>query len=234
MTFLSGLATLLAILLMVFGVNLTETGNAPASQTQDAAPHLTDALPSQSPAAGTQGETPAGTASAPDQLAASESWLSQADALRDAQTLVTSMFNAASGERAYTPPAFVSDTDGTRLAVRWVDYLRARTALSPDTKLAAFKRPGVVPVLKGIYADGERLMSVSECLVSMQTASAADYESSIVLKLIYERDSQGRPVVVNIDISGDSDFDALKSAAGENADAAKIDGAVDAAIAGLG
>lgn len=236
MTFLSGLAALLAILLMVFGVNLNGLDGSPMPTSQPTA----SIAPEASMAVGETTPVPQATseASAPTGAAVvTDSWLDEDAARADAQSLLTALYGGMMGE-SYTAPAFVADTAGTRLAARWVDYMRARMALSDDVKLVSFNRPGVVPTLSGMQAvvgqANEQLRVTTSCQLSLNTAAGSEYSKQLTLALTYEHAADGTQSVVAIEIQGDADYDALVQATSGCTTAAEIDAAVDAAIADLG
>lgn len=234
MTFLSGLAALIAILLMVFGVNLTELAEGPRPTAQvEATGAPTAGAPEDTPAPEAPSDAPAPTQT----LTVSASWLDEDAARADAQSLLTALYGGMMGE-SYTAPAFVVYNADTRLAARWVDYMRARMALDESVRLASFNRPGIVPELVGMQAvedqAAERLRVITSCQVSLNTASGEEYARQLTLLLTYELGADGSQRVVAIDMEGDSDYDALRQAASGCTTVEAIDAAVDAAIAALG
>lgn len=236
MTFLSGLAALLAILLMVFGVNLSGLDGAPTPTSQPTA----SIGPESSMMAGETTPVPQATYEVPAPTGAAvvtDSWLDEDAARADAQSLLTALYGGMMGE-SYTAPAFVVDNMDTHLAARWVDYMRARMALSDEVRLVSFNRPGVVPTLSGMQAvtgqASEQLRVTTVCQLSLNTAAGSEYSKQLTLALTYEHAADGTQSVVAIDIEGDADYDALRQAASGCTTIAEMDAAVDAAIAALG
>ncbi len=233
MTLLSWLAALLAMLLMAFGVNLSELsgdvqGGTPAVATQ--APQVAPSDAAQAPGATEQALAPT------DAAQGAVDWLDQDAVLADAQSLVTALYGGMMGE-SYTAPAFVADTAGTRLAARWVDYMRVRMARSEETQLKSFNRPGVVPTLNSIQAvagaEPERVRAEVACKLSLNTVTGGEYTKNLTLRMTYERTSDGTEKVVEIDIDGDAAYDTLGIVTSGHTTIDEIDAAVDSAIASL-
>ena len=243
MSFLSDIATALAIILVSCGVNLTEISGgevsvpaaiateAPAateSATSDptAEPEADPAQPAVSPEA---------TASADVQSAQSAvaaSFVTEAEVESDVQTLATQIYAGIISGVKYQAPAIVEDNADTHLSTRWVDYMAASTARDDSTKPIAFSRPGVVPAFRSMYADGAYIVAVSDCTVTLKNASGETQETRLTFTLKYANNVSGRSIV-SIDINGDADYDTLKSALPAGADVSAIDASVDSAISVL-
>ena len=243
MSFLSDIATALAIILVSCGVNLTEISGgevsvpaaiateAPAT-TESATPKPTaesETDPAQ-PAASPEVTAPADVQSAQSAVAAS--FVTEAEVESDVQTLATQMYAGIISGAKYRAPAIVEDNADTRLSTRWVDYMAASTARDDSTKLTAFSRPGVVPAFRSMYADGAYIVAVSDCTVTLKNASGETQETRLTFTLKYANNVSGRKIV-SIDINGDADYDTLKSALDAGADVSAIDASVDSAISAL-
>ena len=243
MSFLSDIATALAIILVSCGVNLTEISGgevsvpaaiateAPAT-TESATPEPTaesETDPAQ-PAASPETTAPADVQSAQSAVAAS--FVTEAEVESDVQTLATQMYAGIISGVKYQAPAVVEDNADTHLSTRWVDYMAASTARDDSTKLTAFSRPGVVPAFRSMYADGEYIVAVSDCTVTLKNASSETQETRLTFTLKYANNVSGRKIV-SIDINGDADYDTLKSALDAGADVSAIDASVASAISAL-
>ena len=243
MSFLSDIATALAIILVSCGVNLTEISGgevsvptaiateAPAT-TESATPEPTaesETDPAQ-PAALPEATAPADVQSAQSAVAAS--FVTEAEVESDVQTLATQMYAGIISGVKYQAPAIVEDNADTHLSTRWVDYMAASTARDDSTKLTAFSRPGVVPAFRSMYADGAYIVAVSDCTVTLKNASSETQETRLTFTLKYANNVSGRKIV-SIDINGDADYDTLKSALDAGADVSAIDASVDSAISAL-
>ncbi|MCI5552007.1 MAG: hypothetical protein MR418_12350 [Clostridiales bacterium] len=243
MSFLSDIATALAIILVSCGVNLTEISGgevsvpaviateAPAT-TESATPEPTaesETDPAQ-PAASPEATAPADVQSAQSAVAAS--FVTEAEVESDVQTLATQMYAGIISGVKYQAPAIVEDNADTHLSTRWVDYMAASTARDDSTKLTAFSRPGVVPAFRSMYADGAYIVAVSDCTVTLKNASSETQETRFTFTLKYANNVSGRKIV-SIDINGDADYDTLKSALDAGADVSAIDASVDSAISAL-
>ncbi len=243
MSFLSDIATALAIILVSCGVNLTEISGgevsvpaaiateAPAT-TESATPEPTaesETDPAQ-PAASPEAATSADLQSA--QSAVTASFVTEVEVESDVQTLATQMYAGIISGVKYQAPAIVEDNADTHLSTRWVDYMAASTARDDSTKLTAFSRPGVVPAFRSMYADGAYIVAVSDCTVTLKNASNETQETRLTFTLKYTNNVSGRKIV-SIDINGDADYDTLKSALDAGADVSAIDASVDSAISAL-
>lgn len=243
MSFLSDIATALAIILVSCGVNLTEISGgevsvpaaiateAPAT-TESATPEPTaesETDPAQ-PAASPKATAPTDVQSAQSAVAAS--FVTEAEVESDVQTLATQMYAGIISGVKYQAPAVVEDNADTHLSTRWVDYMAASTARDDSTKLTAFSRPGVVPAFRSMYADGAYIVAVSDCTVTLKNASSETQETRLTFTLKYANNVSGRKIV-SIDINGDADYDTLKSALDAGADVSAIDASVDSAISAL-
>ena len=243
MSFLSDIATALAIILVSCGVHLTEISGgevsvpaaiateAPAT-TESATPEPTaesETDPAQ-PAASPEATAPADVQSAQSAVAAS--FVTEAEVESDVQTLATQMYAGIISGVKYQAPAIVEDNADTHLSTRWVDYMAASTARDDSTKLTAFSRPGVVPAFRSMYADGAYIVAVSDCTVTLKNASSETQETRLTFTLKYANNVSGRKIV-SIDINGDADYDTLKSALDAGADVSAIDASVDSAISAL-
>ena len=243
MSFLSDIATALAIILVSCGVNLTEISGgevsvpaviateAPATP-ESATPEPTaesETDPAQ-PAASPEATAPADVQSAQSAVAAS--FVTEAEVESDVQTLATQMYAGIISGVKYQAPAIVEDNADTHLSTRWVDYMAASTARDDSTKLTAFSRPGVVPAFRSMYADGAYIVAVSDCTVTLKNASSETQETRLTFTLKYANNVSGRKIV-SIDINGDADYDTLKSALDAGADVSAIDASVDSAISAL-
>lgn len=243
MSFLSDIATALAIILVSCGVNLTEISGgevsvpaaiateAPAT-TESATPEPTaesESNPAQ-PAASPEAAASADVQSAQSDVTAS--FVTEAEVESDVQTLATQMYAGIISGVKYQAPAIVEDNADTHLSTRWVDYMAASTARDDSTKLTAFSRPGVVPAFRSMYADGAYIVAVSDCTVTLKNASSETQENRLTFTLKYANNVSGRSIV-SIDINGDADYDTLKSALDAGADVSAIDASVDSAISAL-
>lgn len=240
MSFLSDIATALAIILVSCGVNLTEISGgevsvpaaiateAPAT-TESVTPEPTvesESNPAQ-PAASPEAAASADVQSA--QSAVTASFVTEAEVESDVQTLATQMYAGIISGVKYQAPAIVEDNADTHLSTRWVDYMAASTARDDSTKLTAFSRPGIVPAFRSMYADGAYIVAVSDCTVTLKNASSETQETRLTFTLKYANNVSGRKIV-SIDINGDADYDTLKSALDAGADVSAIDASVDSAI----
>lgn len=243
MSFLSDIATALAIILVSCGVNLTEISggevSVPAAIATEA-PATTESATSEPTA---ESETdPAQPAASPEvaasadvqsaQSAVTASFVTEAEVESDVQTLATQMYAGIISGVKYQAPAIVEDNADTHLSTRWVDYMAASTARDDSTKLTAFSRPGVVPAFRSMYADGAYIVAVSDCTVTLKNASSETQENRLTFTLKYANNVSGRKIV-SIDINGDADYDTLKSALDAGADVSAIDASVDSAISAL-
>ena len=243
MSFLSDIATALAIILVSCGVNLTEISGgevsvpaaiateAPAT-TESATPEPTaesESNPAQ-PAASPEAAASADVQSAQSDVTAS--FVTETEVESDVQTLATQMYAGIISGAKYQAPAIVEDNADTHLSTRWVDYMAASTARDDSTKLTAFSRPGVVPAFRSMYADGAYIVAVSDCTVTLKNASSETQETRLTFTLKYANNVSGRKIV-SIDINGDADYDTLKSALDAGADVSAIDASVDSAISAL-
>ena len=160
MTFLSGLAALLAILLMVFGVNLSGLDGAPTPTSQPTA----SIGPESSMMAGETTPVPQATYEAPAPTGAAvvtDSWLDEDAARADAQSLLTALYGGMMGE-SYTAPAFVVDNMDTHLAARW-GRLYARAHGAERRGAAGFVQPAGRGADAQRYAGGLRARRPSSC-----------------------------------------------------------------------
>ena len=243
MSFLSDIATALAIILVSCGVNLTEISggevSVPAAIATEA-PATTESATTEPTA---ESETdPAQPAASPEaaasadvqssQSAVTASFVTEAEVESDVQTLATQMYAGIISGVKYQAPAIVEDNADTHLSTRWVDYMAASTARDDSTKLTAFSRPGVVPAFRSMYADGAYIVAVSDCTVTLKNASSETQETRLTFTLKYANNVSGRKIV-SIDINGDADYDTLKSALDAGADVSAIDASVDSAISAL-
>lgn len=239
MTFMSFLAIALTLMLMFFGINLSSlTGqSAQPNNAPTAAPTATEAAteastPEVTEIPATEAPTEAATQAPTMQPAATMAntiIVSEDQAISDTQTLATAMFTSVLNQGTYHAPLFIEDTAATHLAARWVDYKTAKLGGS----LAAFKRPGIEPVRKSMYSEGDMLVYEIDCTVSMVDNGGADFVEPLTYTLKYGQNENGDPVVRALDISGDEDYDALKAGLPADADIAAIDSYVDAQIAAL-
>ena len=243
MSFLSDIATALAIILVSCGVNLTEISRGEVSVPAAIATEAPATTESATPEPTAESETdptqpaasPEATASADVQSAQSAvtaSFVTEAEVESDVQTLATQMYAGIISGVKYQAPAIVEDNADTHLSTRWVDYMAASTARDDSTKLTAFSRPGVVPAFRSMYADGAYIVAVSDCTVTLKNASSETQETRLTFTLKYANNVSGRKIV-SIDINGDADYDTLKSALDAGADISAIDASVDSAISAL-
>ena len=242
MSFLSVLATIVAVLLMAFGVNLTALVGgepapvatvAPAAATDAPQPDASVSPDPSATAEATAEPTPEPSAQPTSGAEVVDGFISRDDAEADVQTLATGMYAGIMSGAAYARPEILADTDATHLALRWVDYETARYAVAGDDKLTAFARPGVVPQTRAMFMEGELIVAQVDCALSLKTASGGDVNTRLTFVLKYEQ-SGDSGVIVALEIVGDDDYDALRAQLADGADSAAIDAAVDAAIAALG
>lgn len=243
MSFLSDIATALAIILVSCGVNLTEISGGEVSVPAAIATEAPTTTGSATPEPTAESETdPAQPAASPEaaasadvqsaQSAVTASFVTEAEVESDVQTLATQMYAGIISGVKYQAPAIVEDNADTHLSTRWVDYMAASTARDDSTKLTAFSRPGVVPAFRSMYADGAYIVAVSDCTVTLKNASGETQENRLTFTLKYANNVSGRKIV-SIDINGDADYDTLKSALDAGADVSAIDASVDSAISAL-
>lgn len=243
MSFLSDIATALAIILVSCGVNLTEISGGEVSVPAAIATEAPATTESATPEPTAESETdPAQPAASPEaaasadvqsaQSAVTASFVTEAEVESDVQTLATQMYVGIISGVKYQAPAIVEDNADTHLSTRWVDYMAASTARDDSTKLTAFSRPGVVPAFRSMYADGAYIVAVSDCTVTLKNASSETQETRLTFTLKYANNVSGRSIV-SIDINGDADYDTLKSALDAGADVSAIDASVDSAISAL-
>lgn len=243
MSFLSDIATALAIILVSCGVNLTEISGGEVSVPAAIATEAPATTESATPEPTAESETdPAQPAASPEatasadvqsaQSAVTASFVTEAEVESDVQTLATQMYAGIISGVKYQAPAIVEDNAATHLSTRWVDYMAASTARDDSTKLTAFSRPGVVPAFRSMYADGAYIVAVSDCTVTLKNASSETQENRLTFTLKYANNLSGRKIV-SIDINGDADYDTLKSALDAGADISVIDASVDSAISAL-
>ena len=237
MSFLSDIATALAIILVSCGVNLTEISGGEVSVPAVIATEAPATTESATPEPTAESETdPAQPAASADvqsaQSAVAASFVTETEVESDVQTLATQMYAGIISGVKYQAPAIVEDNADTHLSTRWVDYMAASTARDDSTKLTAFSRPGVVPAFRSMYADGAYVVAVSDCTVTLKNASSETQETRLTFTLKYANNVSGRKVV-SIDINGDADYDTLKSALDAGADVSAIDASVDSAISAL-
>lgn len=243
MSFLSDIATALAIILVSCGVNLTEISGGEVSVPAAIATEAPATTESATPEPTAESETdPAQPAASPEaaasadvqsaQSAVTASFVTEAEVESDVQTLATQMYAGIISGVKYQAPAIVEDNAYTHLSTRWVDYMAASTARDDSTKLTAFSRPGVVPAFRSMYADGAYIVAVSDCTVTLKNASSETQETRLTFTLKYANNVSGRKIV-SIDINGDADYDTLKSALDAGADVSAIDASVDSAISAL-
>ena len=243
MSFLSDIATALAIILVSCGVNLTEISGGEVSVPAAIATEAPATTGSATPEPTAESETdPAQPAASPEatasadvqsaQSAVTASFVTEAEVESDVQTLATQMYAGIISGVKYQAPAIVEDNADTHLSTRWVDYMAASTARDDSTKLTAFSRPGVVPAFRSMYADGAYIVAVSDCTVTLKNASSETQETRLTFTLKYANNVSGRKIV-SIDINGDADYDTLKSALDAGADVSAIDASVDSAISAL-
>lgn len=243
MSFLSDIATALAIILVSCGVNLTEISGGEVSVPAAIATEAPATTESATPEPTAESETdPAQPAASPEaaasadvqsaQSAVTASFVTEAEVESDVQMLATQMYAGIISGVKYQAPAIVEDNADTHLSTRWVDYMAASTARDDSTKLTAFSRPGVVPAFRSMYADGAYIVAVSDCTVTLKNASSETQESRLTFTLKYANNVSGRKIV-SIDINGDADYDTLKSALDAGADISVIDASVDSAISAL-
>lgn len=243
MSFLSDIATALAIILVSCGVNLTEISGGEVSVPAAIATEAPVTTESATPEPTAESETdPAQPAASPEatasadvqsaQSAVTASFVTEAEVESDVQTLATQMYAGIISGVKYQAPAIVEDNADTHLSTRWVDYMAASTARDDSTKLTAFSRPGVVPAFRSMYADGAYIVAVSDCTVTLKNASGETQENRLTFTLKYANNVSGRSIV-SIDINGDADYDTLKSALDAGADVSAIDASVDSAISAL-
>lgn len=243
MSFLSDIATALAIILVSCGVNLTEISGGEVSVPAAIATEAPATTGSATPEPTAESETdPAQPAASPEaaasadvqsaQSAVTASFVTEAEVESDVQTLATQMYAGIISGVKYQAPAIVEDNADTHLSTRWVDYMAASTARDDSTKLTAFSRPGVVPAFRSMYADGAYIVAVSDCTVTLKNASSETQETKLTFTLKYANNVSGRKIV-SIDINGDADYDTLKSALDAGADVSAIDASVDSAISAL-
>lgn len=243
MSFLSDIATALAIILVSCGVNLTEISGGEVSVPAAIATEAPATTGSATPEPTVESETdPAQPAASPEaaasadvqsaQSAVTASFVTEAEVESDVQTLATQMYAGIISGVKYQAPAIVEDNADTHLSTRWVDYMAASTARDDSTKLTAFSRPGVVPAFRSMYADGAYIVAVSDCTVTLKNVSSETQETRLTFTLKYANNVSGRKIV-SIDINGDADYDTLKSALDAGADVSAIDASVDSAISAL-
>lgn len=243
MSFLSDIATALAIILVSCGVNLTEISGGEVSVPAAIATEAPATTGSATPEPTVESETdPAQPAASPEaaasadvqsaQSAVTASFVTEAEVESDVQTLATQMYAGIISGVKYQAPAIVEDNADTHLSTRWVDYMAASTARDDSTKLTAFSRPGVVPAFRSMYADGAYIVAVSDCTVTLKNASGETQETRLTFTLKYANNVSERSIV-SIDINGDADYDTLKSALDAGADISAIDASVDSAISAL-
>ena len=243
MSFLSDIATALAIILVSCGVNLTEISGGEVSVPAAIATEAPATTESATPEPTAESETdPAQPAASPEaaasadvqsaQSAVTASFVTEAEVESDVQTLATQMYAGIISGVKYQAPAIVEDNADTHLSTRWVDYMAASTARDDSTKLTAFSRPGVVPAFRSMYADGAYIVAVSDCTVTLKNASSETQETRLTFTLKYANNVSGRKIV-SIDINGDADYDTFKSALDAGADISVIDASVDSAISAL-
>ena len=243
MSFLSDIATALAIILVSCGVNLTEISGGEVSVPAAIATEAPATTESATPEPTAESETdPAQPAASPEaaasadvqsaQSAVTASFVTEAEVESDVQTLATQMYAGIISGVKYQAPAIVEDNADTHLSTRWVDYMAASTVRNDSTKLTAFSRPGVVPAFRSMYADGAYIVAVSDCTVTLKNASSETQETRLTFTLKYANNVSGRKIV-SIDINGDADYDTLKSALDAGADVSAIDASVDSAISAL-
>lgn len=243
MSFLSDIATALAIILVSCGVNLTEISGGEVSVPAAIATEAPATTESATPEPTAESETdPAQPAASPEaaasadvqsaQSAVTASFVTEAEVESDVQTLATQMYAGIISGVKYQAPAIVEDNADTHLSTRWVDYMAASTARDDSTKLTAFSRPGVVPAFRSMYADGAYIVAVSDCTVTLKNASGETQETRLTFTLKCANNVSGRKIV-SIDINGDADYDTLKSALDAGADVSAIDASVDSAISAL-
>lgn len=243
MSFLSDIATALAIILVSCGVNLTEISGGEVSVPAAIATEAPATTESSTPEPTAESKTdPAQPAASPEatasadvqsaQSAVTASFVTEAEVESDVQTLATQMYAGIISGVKYQAPAIVEDNADTHLSTRWVDYMAASTARDDSTKLTAFSRPGVVPAFRSMYADGAYIVAVSDCTVTLKNASSETQETRLTFTLKYANNVSGRSIV-SIDINGDADYDTLKSALDAGADVSAIDASVDSAISAL-
>lgn len=243
MSFLSDIATALAIILVSCGVNLTEISGGEVSVPAAIATEVPATIESATPEPTAESETdPAQPAASPKAVASADvqsaqsavtaSFVTEAEVESDVQTLATQMYAGIISGVKYQAPAIVEDNADTHLSTRWVDYMAASTARDDSTKLTAFSRPGVVPAFRSMYADGAYIVAVSDCTVTLKNASSETQENRLTFTLKYANNVSGRKIV-SIDINGDADYDTLKSAQDAGADISAIDASVDSAISAL-
>ena len=243
MSFLSDIATALAIILVSCGVNLTEISGGEVSVPAAIATEVPATTESATPEPTAESETdPTQPAASPEvaasadvqsaQSAVTASFVTEAEVESDVQTLATQMYAGIISGVKYQAPAIVEDNADTHLSTRWVDYMAASTARDDSTKLTAFSRPGVVPAFRSMYADGAYIVAVSDCTVTLKNASSETQENRLTFTLKYANNVSGRSIV-SIDINGDADYDTLKSALDAGADVSAIDASVDSAISAL-
>ena len=243
MSFLSDIATALAIILVSCGVNLTEISGGEVSVPAAIATEAPATTGSATPEPTAESETdPAQPAASPEatasadvqsaQSAVTASFVTEAEVESDVQTLATQMYAGIISGVKYQAPAIVEDNADTHISTRWVDYMAASTARDDSTKLTAFSRPGVVPAFRSMYADGAYIVAVSDCTVTLKNASSETQETRLTFTLKYANNVSGRKIV-SIDINGDADYDTLKSALDAGADVSAIDASVDSAISAL-
>ena len=243
MSFLSDIATALAIILVSCGVNLTEISGGEVSVPAAIATEAPATTESATPEPTAESETdPAQPAASPEatasadvqsaQSAVTASFVTEAEVESDVQTLATQMYAGIISGVKYQAPAIVEDNADTHLSTRWVDYMAASTARDDSTKLTAFSRPGVVPAFRSIYADGAYIVAVSDCTVTLKNASGETQETRLTFTL-KDANNVSERKRVSIDINGDADYDTLKSALDAGADVSAIDASVDSAISAL-
>ena len=243
MSFLSDIATALAIILVSCGVNLTEISGGEVSVPAAIATEAPATTESSTPEPTAESETdPAQPAASPEaaasadvqsaQSAVTASFVTEAEVESDVQTLATQMYAGIISGVKYQALAIVEDNADTHLSTRWVDYMAASTAHDDSTKLTAFSRPGVVPAFRSMYADGAYIVAVSDCTVTLKNVSSETQETRLTFTLKYANNVSGRSIV-SIDINGDADYDTLKSALDAGADVSAIDASVDSAISAL-
>lgn len=238
MTFISDIATTLAIILVACGVNLTDMTNGnvsvPAAIATEA-PATTESATAEP--TGEPSADPAQPETSPDALAAQDvaiaDFVTENDVVGDVQSLATQMYAGIISGVKYQAPTVVEDNADTHLSTRWVDYVAAKTARDDSTKLIAFLRPGVVPEFKSMYADGEYIVAQADCTITLKTASGANQEAKLGFMLKYADSAAGRSIVA-LSISGDADYDTLKAMLPSDADMSAMDASVDAAISALG
>ena len=153
MSFLSDIATALAIILVSCGVNLTEISGGEVSVPAAIATEAPATTESATPEPTAESETdPAQPAASPEatasadvqsaQSAVTASFVTEAEVESDVQTLATQMYAGIISGVKYQAPAIVEDNADTHLSTRWVDYMAASTARDDSTKPDSIFPPG--------------------------------------------------------------------------------------------